>query len=61
MAIFNKKEQMFLKEIHKFKLEMNKIDKMSAESEFWCQNKAACVIRGTESGVPAAVQGKMFY
>ena len=60
MAIFNKKEQMFLEEIHKFKLEMKKIDKMSAESEFWHQNKAAHAIRGTESGVPTAVQGKMF-
>ena len=51
---------MFLEENHKFKLEMNKIDKMSAESEFWHQNKAAHAIRGTESGVPTAVQGKMF-
>ena len=60
MAIFNKKEQMFLEKIRKFKLEMNKIDKMSAENEFWRQNKAARVIHGTESGVPTAVQGKMF-
>ena len=33
---------------------------MSAGSEFWHQNKAARAIRGTESGVPTAVQGKMF-
>ena len=51
---------MFLVEICKFKLEMSRIDKMSAESEFWRQNKAARAIRRTESGVPVAVQGKMF-
>ena len=33
---------------------------MSAGSKFWWQNKAARVISGNESGVPAAVPGKMF-
>ena len=34
------------------------MDKMSAGNKFWRQNKAARAIRGSESGVPTAVQGK---
>ena len=33
---------------------------MSAGNKFWHQNKAARAIRGSESGVPTVVPGKMF-